>query len=114
KVLDPLYYETNHFRSTTIREKQQGRDLRDVRDLLVQMLHLGAVPLEAATLFARDSAKLQLAELRVRFLSTLELHSPLPPVNSNVVTGFQPGQLAEIARVVIARLASMGEAERKG
>lgn len=64
KVLDPLYLATGDFRSTATRESQQARDARDLRDLLVQMLHLGAVPIEAAQQFERETIRPTAGHLR--------------------------------------------------
>ena len=56
KVIDPLYFDTAVFAATSARQKQQGRDVREARSILVQMLHLGAVPIEEALRFERETA----------------------------------------------------------
>lgn len=64
KVLDPLYYETAWFRSTATREKQQARDVRQARDVLLQMVHSGAIPTDAAQAFDRATGRPTLELLR--------------------------------------------------
>lgn len=72
KVIDPLYIETALFASTTSREQRQQRDLRQLRDLLGQMLLLGAVPLEDAHRFERETAQPTLELLRAKFGEALQ------------------------------------------
>lgn len=63
KVLDPLFFDTALFGSTATREAQQGRDLRSVRDLIVQILYATVHP-DAAARFARDMARPTLTSMR--------------------------------------------------
>lgn len=61
KVLDPLYYDTDALRSTATREKQQARDVRAVRDVLVQLVYgaerVGAISMGRAGEFLRATGE---------------------------------------------------------
>jgi tRNA A-37 threonylcarbamoyl transferase component Bud32 len=72
KVLDPLYCTTVSLRSTATRDKQQGRDIRDARDILIQMLHAGAIPRESAHSFERATARPTLDLLSMELERALE------------------------------------------
>lgn len=63
KLLDPLYYETSMFFSAT-RDKQQSRDVRQARDVLVQMINSGSIPEAAALVFNQTTVRPSLELLR--------------------------------------------------
>ena len=71
KVIDAVYRPTAAFASTAARVQQQGRDVRDVRDHLIQMLHHSTIPLEAAVRFGQETTNPTIDLLRQRLEEAL-------------------------------------------
>jgi Protein kinase domain len=68
KVIDPSCAQSDYFRSTATRERQYMRDVRDVRSLLVQMLHVcDGIPMQRVGRFECDTTTIDLAALRESF-----------------------------------------------
>jgi hypothetical protein len=63
KVLDPLYFDTAVLTSTSTRDAQRRRDIRALRDIVVQVLTAAAVPMPEVQNFDRESAKATVQEL---------------------------------------------------
>lgn len=88
KVLDPLYYDTDALRSTATREKQQARDVRAVRDVLVQLVYgaerVGAISMGRASEFLRATGEgtPSLDVLRAELEKTPSVEQPAPPTRA--------------------------------
>jgi hypothetical protein len=75
KVLDPLYFDTSLVGSTASRLGQQARDIRFVRDLLVQLLSAAQVSSGAVAHFACDPERQDLHAMYAAFLEGLAIDS---------------------------------------
>lgn len=71
KVIDAVYRPTAAFASTAARVQQQGRDVRDARDHLIQMLHHSTVPLAAAHRFGQETTNPTIDLLRQKLKEAL-------------------------------------------
>jgi hypothetical protein len=71
KVIDPLYFDSSLLQSTAPRQAQQARDLRNVRDLLTQILYCVPGALDLAARFERASMKQTLEVMRSAFEDAL-------------------------------------------
>lgn len=71
KVIDAVYRPTAAFASTAARVQQQGRDVRDARDHLTQMLHHSSVPLAAAHRFGQETTNPTVELLRQKLKEAL-------------------------------------------
>jgi tRNA A-37 threonylcarbamoyl transferase component Bud32 len=72
KLIDAVYRPTAAFASTGARLQQQGRDVRDVRDHLVQMLYHSTVPIPAAQRFERETKDPTIDMLRSKLREALD------------------------------------------
>ncbi|MDQ3300590.1 MAG: protein kinase [Myxococcota bacterium] len=92
KVLDPLYYDTDALRSTATRERQQARDVRAVRDVLVQLVYgaekVGATSIGRANEFlcATGDGTPRLDVLRAELEKALSVEQPALPTRAVTTT----------------------------
>lgn len=110
KILDPLYYDTDALRSTATREKQQARDVRAARDVLVQLVFgaekLGAISLDRAHEFLRATAHAtpSLDVLRTELEKALSVEQPTLPARALSTTTSVSSAREEVLRGTYRRL----------
>jgi hypothetical protein len=71
KVLDPLYFDTALMASTSTRQAQQAKDVRNARSILIQLIDLCPFSPDATSSFICNTVDVDINKLTSEFSSTI-------------------------------------------